>query len=788
MTNTTTGARLDELLDRPHPGQVALACASLGWRVLPLDRRSKKPVLRAWPERATTDVDVINEWWSATGGAFASCITGVATGRGTNAWVLDVDQHGGDDSPNGFDTLRELEARYEPLPETFTVRTPSGGEHRWFEYPADVEVVTKPNTLGPGLDTRGYGGQVVAPGVWAAAGRYQIVRDGLIATPPDWLVTLVTRRVGDATDWDGWSDDASPGSVDDWLAQATTLGDGDQEWFLFRFMSSLRARAVAPSEMHRLGWEAARRFTIFDDHEPWTPINVAEKVTSACRYAPGASTATRPTVIPEVDHVTDDLGTTPVVTVPLTATDRELPSTGTGPDNPHRNTDRANGIEVARFLDGRALWTPEAGWHIFDGRRWASDGERVHTLLIGEFTDRLRRDATSGTRESREAEVLMERANRVESASGLRGALAFAEPLLAHPITRFDVDPWSLNCPNGTLDLRTGELRAHDSRDLLTRVCPTPYESDARDEVWERVVREALDGDVDRMRVLARFAGYTLTGRTNAKRMLVINGPTNTGKSTMTNPLLRTLGDVADGGYATTWDAEVVQADSRVNRGEKLAKVRGARMVLVGELEKGSRMADGFVKQFTGGDTMDAKALYKGSYSYQPSAKLWMATNYVPQSPDKALQERLLLLPFRHEPTTKDPAVKARLDDDLGARRAILAWAVHAALAWYEHKTFGDTPWLAAEKDDFALASDPILQFIRDELRTVETYDESAHVDDVWQRYSVLWAVDNVRNPLKRRTFDRALEEHGLARKRGTGNKGPMRWRGYRVRHPGEDD
>lgn len=784
---TTTNARLDALLDRPTGGQVALACVAVGWRVLPLDRRSKKPVMRAWPERATTDPDVVHEWWTAAGGAFTGCLAGVATGRGSNAWVLDVDVHGrGDDAVSGFDTLRELEARYEPLPETFTVRTPSGGEHRYFTYPADVEVITKPNALGPGLDTRGHGGQAVAPGTWLAGGEYRVRRDGLIATPPDWLVTLVTRRVGSAADWsDHAGDGAAPTSVDDWLAEAAALGDGDQEWFLFRFMSSLRARAVAPEEMHRLGWEAARRFTVFDERDPWTHANVAEKVTSACRYPPGSS-ATRSVVLLENEE--NVVNGEPPTIEGTHATDRALPSTGTGADNPHRNTDRANGIEVARFLDGRALWTPEAGWHIYDGRRWASDGERVHTLLIGEFTDQLRRDATSGARESREAEVFMERANRIESASGLRGALAFAEPLLAHPITRFDVDPWLLNCPNGTLDLRTGDLRSHDPRDLLTRICPTPYDPDARDETWERVIREALDGDVDRMRVLARFAGYTLTGRTTEKRMLVISGPTNTGKSTMTNPLYRALGDVVDGGYATTWDAEVVQADSRVNRGEKLAKVRGARMVLVGELEKGSRMADGFVKQFTGGDTMDAKALYKGSYSYQPTAKLWMATNYVPQSPDKALQERLLLLPFRHEPATKDPTVKAHLDDDLGARRAILAWAVQAALAWHTQRTFGDTPWLDAEKEDFALASDPVMQFIRDELRPVETYEESAHVDDVWQRYNSLWAVDNVKNPLKRRTFDRALEEHGLTRRRGTGNKGPMRWRGFRVRHPGEDD
>jgi P4 family phage/plasmid primase-like protien len=782
----STGNRVDELLNRPHPGHVALACASLGWRVHPLRRGDKKPIMTGWPDRATLNTDEILDWWSANG-RYAGSVTGIATGRETGFWVLDVDKHGKPGQPSGFDTLAALEAEHGPLPETFTVRTPSGGEHRYFRYPGDREVVTKPNTCGPSLDTRGFRGQVVAPGTWLGTGEYRVVREGVeIVDAPAWLLDLVERRVnewgqavggeGDEGEWSG----EPPHDVDGWLAGAATLGHGEQEWYLFRFMSALRARAVSEPEMRRLGGELIERFAVYDEAEPWTERDVDAKIKSVSRYPAGRSTGPRPVVVPQYPEVEVEVELPPVVT----ALDVSDPVTGTGPDNPHRNTDRANGIEVARFLDGRVLWTPENGWFIFNGKRWAPDVELVRTLLVGEFTDQLRRRATSGDARAEEAEVLMARANRLESASGLNAALSFTEPELAVSVTRLDADPWLLNCPNGTLDLRTGVLGGHDPKQYLSRITPTPYDPAATDDVWTRTLWEALEGDEDRLRVMARFAGYTLTGRTTEKKMLVISGPTNTGKSTITEPLYHVLGAVHDGGYATTWDADVVQADSNVNRAEKLNKARGARLVLVAELEKGSRMADSFVKQFTGGDTMDARGLYKDSYSYRPDGKLWMSTNYVPQSPDRALQERLLLLPFKHvvEGARKDPRVKAHLEDSADAKRAILAWAVRGCLSWRGGGDLGVMPWLDAARAEYATESDPILQFIQEELVQTGERADASHVDQVWKHYELCWGPENQQRPLKRRALEAALKERGLEKGRGGIKGGHMRWEEYRLR------
>ena len=177
-------------------GRIALACASLGWRVLPLRPTDKRPAMRGWPALATTDRETILEWWNANG-PFPHCNVGVATGRESGIWVLDVDVG----VENGFTTLRTLLAQHgtTDLPRTFTVKTPSGGLHLYFRYPADIEVKNSARKLlGAGLDTRGWHGQVLAPTTRLTTARgigtYEVVDPTIPVDAPAWLPTLVERR------------------------------------------------------------------------------------------------------------------------------------------------------------------------------------------------------------------------------------------------------------------------------------------------------------------------------------------------------------------------------------------------------------------------------------------------------------------------------------------------------------------------------------------------------------------------------------------------------------------
>ncbi len=165
----------------------ALNYGARGWRVLPV--KGKIPTLRDWPIKASTDLEQIRAWWTEQ----PTANVGLATGTQSRLFVLDVDpDKGGDDS------LGRLEAQYGPLPVTIEALTGGGGRHYYFQHPSIV-LGNSAGKLGPGLDIRTDGGQVVAP--------------------PS--VHPVTQR---AYEWEAahHPDDVSPAPVPQWLLDKLT--------------------------------------------------------------------------------------------------------------------------------------------------------------------------------------------------------------------------------------------------------------------------------------------------------------------------------------------------------------------------------------------------------------------------------------------------------------------------------------------------------------------------------------------------------------------------------------
>lgn len=129
--------------------EAAVALGAAVGPVIPV--RGKVPLQKDWPTSATrTPVDS-PEWREATG-------IGLVTGSRSGYFVLDID------GAIGAETLRALCAKYGELPPTLTSHTGGGGAHLVYASP-DFPVTNYQGgkKLGPGLDVRGEGGQIVAP-------------------------------------------------------------------------------------------------------------------------------------------------------------------------------------------------------------------------------------------------------------------------------------------------------------------------------------------------------------------------------------------------------------------------------------------------------------------------------------------------------------------------------------------------------------------------------------------------------------------------------------------------
>ena len=100
-----------------------------------------------------------------------------------------------------------------------------------------------------------------------------------------------------------------------------------------------------------------------------------------------------------------------------------------------------------------------------------------------------------------------------------------------------DADPFLLNCPNGELDLRTGELRAHDPADLLTKMTGAAYHPMRRPGVRE--VPGRVQPDRQMRAYLARLLGHALEGRVIEHVLPIFHGDGANGKGTLIDAVWR---------------------------------------------------------------------------------------------------------------------------------------------------------------------------------------------------------------------------------------------------------
>lgn len=181
-----------------HLDPVAAAAhryATLGLRVLPIAPGTKYPKgLEQWQQAATTDPDTIDAWWS---GLYRGHGVGIALDQlpdGRWAFAIDIDLH----SPNGdgSDEWFALCGAHGAPPDTVEAVTGSGGSHLIYAAPAEIRN-DQAGKVGPGIDVRGHGGQIlVEPTIHPNGNPYAWV-DGRapwehpIADAPAWLLELV---------------------------------------------------------------------------------------------------------------------------------------------------------------------------------------------------------------------------------------------------------------------------------------------------------------------------------------------------------------------------------------------------------------------------------------------------------------------------------------------------------------------------------------------------------------------------------------------------------------------
>ena len=344
------------------------------------------------------------------------------------------------------------------------------------------------------------------------------------------------------------------------------------------------------------------------------------------------------------------------------------------PDDIDPFSDLAMARRLAALANGNLLHATDRGWLVWDGKRYAPK-EKAARRQASKVGGVVRQEGHKATTEPDQIKQYYSAARRAQSAAGIDATLKIAAnlPEIDADGIVFDADSWSLNCANGTVDLKSGEFRPHSRADYNTKVCPHPYDPEAKCPRWRRFQEEVFEGDRQMVDWFQWLCWYTATGSTHRHILPILYGTGRNGKSVLFKALRHVLGE----DYAVSIEPEDLMIKHNGGHNHSIPRLRGARFAMAQETAENRRIDEALVKQLTGGDPITGRELYGKLFEFTPSHTLWMATNYRPRITGTAsgIWDRVRLVPFerRFDEGEQDPNLDTKLASEAPG---ILAWIV----------------------------------------------------------------------------------------------------------------
>jgi putative DNA primase/helicase len=394
-------------------------------------------------------------------------------------------------------------------------------------------------------------------------------------------------------------------------------------------------------------------------------------------------------------------------------------------------------------------------WMRWDGMRWVDDD----TLRVFDQCRDICRSASAECGDAKERPAM-----RIAAAQTVTAIerLARADRRHAATVEQWDTDPWMLNTPEGTIDLRTGEMHDHRRDDYITKIAKAGPGVDCR--LWLQFLEDITGGDSDLQAFLQRMIGYSLTGSTREQVLFFLYGTGANGKSVFLSAVSSLLGD-----YAKAAPASSFTASSTEQHPTDLAGLRGARFVTANETEDGVQWAESKIKSLTGGDKIAARFMRCDFFEFIPEFKLIIAGNHKPglRSVDEAIRRRLHLVPFTI--TIPERERDPRLIEKLRAEfPGILAWAIQGCLEWQKHGLSPPTTVRDATASYLA-GEDSIGRWLEDDCISDKA---------LWTPGAALildhrsWCERNSEKPMSPKRLAQALDDRGFVPKRTTSARG----------------
>lgn len=592
---------------------------------------------------------------------------GVRTDRQTGAWVADVDVDVHTLEPS--DAWKALMAQH-GVPNTKTVRTPSGGLHFYFRFPDGIDVRNdQGKVIADGVDIRGIGGYVVAEGMRAAYtkhgvefdGVYEVVNDAPIAETPDWLLERMVAREEKA------AERAARVNGGEVAPKADTIED---EWnelaraelnTLFGLVDQLRMLPEGESlEIfgEERGWERGAgfftlackiievtrwphtEFTTEQAHAAWLARvpgkyathdweNALEYADSTWRY--GEERRNPVDIFAGVEYrggveappSTKSGGAAEIEEEPVDVTNFPIgwAANKLFASKKDDGEDEASGgfqVEKARIAVNRqgqvAVDNTGSLWTYRDGV-YTNDDDVVLKRLYHMLGDRFTKTHLTNT----------------------RLAIQAWAPFL--DLTRAP-NPGVMNFTNGTLEWRhTDELQPHRAANLETTQFPYPWDPSRDCPRFDHWLSTMLDPD--QITLAWKILGYMMLSGNPLQVAFMLYGKGSNGKSTFAHVIEHLVG------AQNTSAVPLKDFNIRFSTSSMIGKIAN----VVGDIDSDYQMSTAALKQVTGADAMQFERKNRDSFRATLWATCLFSANRIPGTNDgsEGYAERWVPLHFKRK-------------------------------------------------------------------------------------------------------------------------------------------
>lgn len=327
----------------------------------------------------------------------------------------------------------------------------------------------------------------------------------------------------------------------------------------------------------------------------------------------------------------------------------------------------------------------EKKWYFYNSMRWSVDNLGVILRMADKCVEAMKAEAKlylqadeeSGGDMAKAFEKHMKSSRSNKSKKAMLSEVEHHIPILPIQMDRYKM---ALNTPSGIINLKNGDVKAHNPEYYFTKITSVDCAEAADCPRWLAFLDDIFAGDKDLIRYIQKAVGYSLTGSTAEQCAFFLYGTGRNGKSTFIDVIRDVFGD-----YAANIQPETIMVKSSQSNAinSDIARLKGARLVTSVEPNEGVRLNEGLLKQLTGDDTVTARKLYSEEFEFKPEFKLWMATNHKPiiRGTDTGIWRRIHMIPFNVQ--ISEDKVDKNLTHKLKAEMTgIFKWCIDGCLMW----------------------------------------------------------------------------------------------------------